>query len=430
MSKNQPPHTSQPGDTTLVPSPTPKRLSAQATGSKPSIPTGQEPYRRRGQREAIYEELLLISANTPQDMVRLCRQMAGQLQGAVELRWQAWTSQQTFNPQHPVRLAIVATAQNARELMLKAAAAIDKRPGATFNDHRGVFYHASSERPGKVAVLFGAQTQPQTPLPPAPTSFVAADEVWRRSSRSAPPLVASQLSALAIFHQAGLRSVGWACANDNARTLSAFIKGTGLGECFTRRRSSKLEGIGLEGQISALMARGAEMFIQVGPGDMLATAVAAASGGRRCGFIPTNLPGQPASVGIQRAMAQMLVAGIELDTTVLWTGYQTPRNPHRSTGFGPPPRHPDATSSSSLLPARAKTPVKPTSYSGLPPKKKKNKQTQELDITPLPIKQERRQDDTSARKASSAWLRSPQSWQAAYEAVVRGMWHAPERQPT
>lgn len=121
-----------------------------------------EEYRGSGTKadrfRASPTELVLLGADTPEALVKQCRDVAAECTPATTLRWLARRSQLAWaKSSHAARLAIVASSESDLAARLNQAAdAIARAPKTAFNLPGGVSYTWQAE-PGKIAFLFPGQ---------------------------------------------------------------------------------------------------------------------------------------------------------------------------------------------------------------------------------------------------------------------------------
>ena len=142
------------------------------------------PGKQAQRRRALDTELVLLSADDPQQLLEKCQGWTDELDNVDTgtLVYLARTSQKQFDAQRPARLAVVAT--DEEDLCAKlgqAASAIANSPKESFSAPNGIYYGFDID-PGKVAFLFPGQGS-QYPNMGAHWAihFDEARAVWDRS---------------------------------------------------------------------------------------------------------------------------------------------------------------------------------------------------------------------------------------------------------
>src|SRR6202044_25668 len=103
-------------------------------------------------------ELVLLSANSPQDLRARLLDGGGRERSAPTLAELAVESQRDFDSGQPCRLAVVATDPgDLREKLDRSAAMVDRQPDAPFALPGGVCYDRGPADPGRIAFVFPGQ---------------------------------------------------------------------------------------------------------------------------------------------------------------------------------------------------------------------------------------------------------------------------------
>lgn len=113
---------------------------------------------KAGRFRTVPSELILISADTPQTLLTTCRTIMEDAPKTPTLAEVARSSQETFDPAHCARLAIVATSRESLgQKLLQVIQQIEHQPEAESSSSPAIRYTYVGPQPGKVAFLFPGQ---------------------------------------------------------------------------------------------------------------------------------------------------------------------------------------------------------------------------------------------------------------------------------
>lgn len=142
------------------------------------------PGKKAWRQRAFPCELILLDAGDEAGLLAKCKEMADQAQTTGMLTYIAQSSQKTFNPTAPARMAIVANDEKDLEQKIdRAISLITEKSGQTRSCRTGIHYCLSAAQSGALAFLFPGHSSQYTGMGADPAMHLtAAREIWEMAA--------------------------------------------------------------------------------------------------------------------------------------------------------------------------------------------------------------------------------------------------------